>query len=483
MSDDDTKKSNLSASVAAMSQRLKAARQQQSLSTTAADGLILSGRSHSPTPDRSHSPPPTPISVKAAQADLELRIIELEVTSMTDRIRERESRLLGVTEENAKLQNIIEQLEMKLMTLMESKEDDLKERQLQWEEESNAIVQEFQIENQELRTQVDAMAEELDATKSALFMLQEDYRKMYGTQYLGGEEENIEGREDAATGYDWHSKERKYVILDDRPTAAKPDTPLHDRFVQTETKVGLTEDDADWAIEILLSGPHDTQTRPLKRKPSLGVRSLDEIFSHEPCNISADLAILLTPDRSPRSIASSPKQQEQQEQPKQEPQSATSNADESIQSSSTYYPQYESEILAAMCDYSNICPTLVALMQPPTMDESDDYRPLPTMMKSFEEEKKSSFDEIEEDHQQIKDNDDDDEEEECNLLLEPAESFDSLDDNKNKDHIPASRCSPPPMKMFHKFLPTFSENNNTTDDNSEDNNDIGLDDLGPRWKA
>ena len=53
-------------------------------------------------------------------------------------------------------------------------------------------------------------------------------------------------------GYEWHPEEWKYVILDDRPTAAKPDTPLFSRFVQTETKVGLSEDDADWTIEILL---------------------------------------------------------------------------------------------------------------------------------------------------------------------------------------------------------------------------------------
>ena len=796
-------KSNLSASVAAMSQRLKAARQQQQYSPAAVtDGLILSGRSHSPTPTRPQSPPI--ISVKAAQADLELRIKELEVTSMTDRIRESESKLSGVTSENDKLRNIIEQLEVKLMTLMEGKEDDLKERQLRWEKESENIVQEFEMENEELRKQVDTMAEELDATKSALLMLQEDYRetgegigqlreelegerrshadtqgemarliaemnqlerekgdiieelemtkaqlkmsmqgdvqseyerlqlqlqldklslqkkyselqqemeatnaengievlqselaraqdelkdgvkerddiinnlrnemeiarglheqelfvlrntldnvrdqpgdaaqtrspssegvevvgkvtslppssmapppsqqhsssknpprpiifldidgvlnltkhnkqiqfeathlkllkaiiqktnalvvlstfwrhfheyityvfhrhgidvvscmlplpmgatrgkqctyhrlkqegtthsssddddtresmigrsaedeaeyssraeeieawlKMYGTQYLGGEgETNSEGKE--CSKYEWHYKEWKYVILDDRHTAAKPDTPLFDRFVQTETKVGLTEDDVDWSIEILLSSPRDAKTRPLKRKPSLGVRSLDEIFTQDTSHISPDLAVLLTPECSPtkKAIPSSPKQQQEdekkqliQEQPKEKSQSTfVENDDDESLKTSTNYRQYEGALLAAMCDYSNVCPTLVALLQPQTMDDNNDYCPLPTMMKSFEEEKKS-FDEIED--QVVKSDDDDN-------LLEPVESFDSLID-KPQNQVPAS-C--PPMNIFNKFSPSLS----ATDDNSEDDFEIGLDDLGPRWKT
>ena len=138
--------------------------------------------------------------------------------------------------------------------------------------------------------------------------------------------------------------------------------------------------------------------------------------------------------------------------------------DESLKTSNDR--QYEGDILAAMCDYSNVCPTLVALLQPQTMDDNNDYCPLPTMMKSFEEEKKS-FDEIED--QIIKIDDDDN-------LLEPAESFDSLID-KPQNPVPSSS---PPMKIFNKFSPTFM----TTDDNSEDKDiEIGLDDLGPRWKA
>lgn len=97
----------------------------------------------------------------------------------------------------------------------------------------------------------------------------EAWLKMYGRHYLGGDEgENMKGgEEDERTGYEWHRKEWKYVILDDRPTAAKQDSPLYDRFVQTETNVGLTDDDADLTIEILLCGPKDVSRRlvPLKR--------------------------------------------------------------------------------------------------------------------------------------------------------------------------------------------------------------------------
>ncbi|KAK1740100.1 hypothetical protein QTG54_009050 [Skeletonema marinoi] len=726
MTEDDIikPKSNLSSSVAAMSQRLKAARQQQqqpsSTATAARDSLVLLGR----------SPSPTPVLIREVQADLESNIQELEVTSMTDRIRESEGRLSDVTAENVEMRSIIEELEGKLMAVMESKEDDVKNRQLQWEEESDKIVKEFEMENQELRREMDKMADELDATKSALLMLQEDYRtmdegvgklreelegerqlhvdtkgeliqltaemkqlerekgdiakeveadnadnrlqdelkdsvkekdviinnlrneleitrglheqelsvlrktldnarasetkviatpsqfqqqssiiinnnsprpiifldidgvlnftkhnkqihfeathlkllktiiektnalvvlstfwrhfheyityvfhrhgidvascmlplpmgatkgkqttkkflhyhrlkqgeinsseeesmigrsadddaeyssrseeieawlKMYGAQYLGGGGETSEGREDTATGYDWHNEEWKYIILDDRPSAAKPDTPLFDRFVNTETEVGITEEEADWATELLLYGSQNAQSR--RRNPS-NVKSLDEIFSYEQCNISPDLAVLLTPERSPKSTTSSPRQQhQQQEQLKQEPRNTTTgnDADESLKSSH-YDQQYESEILAAMCDYSNVCPTLVALMQPQAMDDNDDYQPLSTMMKSFEDEKKTSFDEIEDQAKGdvIKETD-------YNSQLEPAGSFDSLVDNQH-NLIPAP--SPPPMNMFHKFAPPmFAENTANNDENSEDNNDIGLDDLGPRWKT
>mmetsp|Transcript_10498 Transcript_10498/g.20955 ORF Transcript_10498/g.20955 Transcript_10498/m.20955 type:complete len:752 (-) Transcript_10498:43-2298(-) len=728
MTEDDIikPKSNLSSSVAAMSQRLKAARQQHQPSPTAAattDSLILLGR----------SPSPTPVLIREVQADyLESNIQELEVTSMTDRIRESEGRLSDVTAENVEMRSIIEELEGKLMAVMESKEDDVKERQLQWEEESDKIVKEFEMKNQELRREMDKMADELDATKSALLMLQEDYQtmdegvgklreelegerqlhvdtkdelaqltaemkklereegdianevdvdnadnsvqdelkddvkekdviinnlrneleitrglheqelsvlrktldnarasetkviatpsqfqqqssiiinnnsprpiifldidgvlnftkhnkqihfeathlkllktiidksnalvvlstfwrhfheyityvfhrhgidvascmlplpmgatrgkqttkkflhyhrlkqgetnsseeesmigrsadddaeyisraeeietwlKMYGAQYLGGGGETSEGGEDMATGYEWHQNEWKYIILDDRPSAAKPDTPLFDRFVHTETEVGISEEEADWATELLLYGPQNAQSR--RRRPS-NVKSLDEIFSYEQCNISPDLAVLLTPERSPKSVASSPKQQQQQEQLKQELRNNTTGNDANESLKSLHCDQKdESDILAAMCDYSNVCPTLVALMQPQTMDDSDDYQPLSTMMKSFEEEKKTSFDEIED---QAKAHDDGViKETDFNSLQEPTGSFDCLVDNQH-NLIPAP--SPPPMNMFHKFSPPiFAENTANDDENSEDNNDIGLDDLGPRWKT
>jgi len=726
MTEDDIKpKSNLSSSVAAMSQRLKAARQQHQPSPTAAatrDSLILLGR----------SPSPTPVLIREVQADyLESNIQELEVTSMTDRIRESEGRLSDVTAENVEMRSIIEELEGKLMAVMESKEDDVKERQLQWEEESDKIVKEFEMENQELRREMDKMADELDATKSALLMLQEDYRTMdegvgklreelegerqlhvdtkgelvqltaemkqlerekgdiakeveannadnslqnelkddvkekdviinnlrneleitrglheqelsvlrntlnnnmrtepdatqtkviatsslshhhsrpiifldidgvlnftkhnkqihfeathlkllktiieksnalvvlstfwrhfheyityvfhrhgidvascmlplpmgatrgkqttkkflhyhrlkqgetnsseeesmigrsadddaeyssraeeieawlttYGAQFLGGGGETSEGGEDTAAGYEWHRNEWKYIILDDRPSAAKPDTPLFDRFVNTETEVGITEEEAEWATELLLYGPKNAQSR--RRKPS-NVKSLDEIFSYEQCNISPDLAVLLTPERSPKSTTSSPRQhQQQQEQLKQEPRNNTTGNDDANESLKSLHcdQKDESEILAAMCDYSNVCPTLVALLQPQTMDDNGDYQPLSTMMKSFEEEKKTSFDEIED---QAKANDDDDviKETDFNSLQEPTGSFDCLVDNQH-NLIPGP--SPPPMNMFHKFAPPmFAENTANDDENSEDNNDIGLDDLGPRWKT
>ena len=80
---------------------------------------------------------------------------------MTDRIRESEGRLSDVTAENVEMRSIIEELEGKLMAVMESKEDDVKNRQLQWEEESDKIVKEFEMENQELRREMDKMADEL----------------------------------------------------------------------------------------------------------------------------------------------------------------------------------------------------------------------------------------------------------------------------------------------------------------------------------
>ncbi|KAL7537277.1 hypothetical protein ACHAXR_008671 [Thalassiosira sp. AJA248-18] len=71
----------------------------------------------------------------------------------------------------------------------------------------------------------------------------EAWLEMYGDQYLGS-------KMDGSCGKDW-----KYVILDDRPSAAKPNTPSFDRFVFTDTKIGLTEEDSEKAIQLLMFGP------------------------------------------------------------------------------------------------------------------------------------------------------------------------------------------------------------------------------------
>ncbi|KAL3807461.1 hypothetical protein ACHAXA_002721 [Cyclostephanos tholiformis] len=92
----------------------------------------------------------------------------------------------------------------------------------------------------------------------------------YGTRYLGSGRigndgsryDDCKARTDDGIvgskyrGYDYHPAEWRYVILDDRPCAAKPDSPLMDRFVQTDTRLGLTEADAERAVELLLYGPY-----------------------------------------------------------------------------------------------------------------------------------------------------------------------------------------------------------------------------------
>ena len=87
----------------------------------------------------------------------------------------------------------------------------------------------------------------------------EAWLKMYGEIYLGGSEHNDDGATDSNDNtneqYAFHSKNWKYVILDDRQSAAKPDTPLHSRFVHTKTEMGLTEKDAEKAISLLKFGP------------------------------------------------------------------------------------------------------------------------------------------------------------------------------------------------------------------------------------
>ena len=71
----------------------------------------------------------------------------------------------------------------------------------------------------------------------------------YGEKYLG----ELTG--DMKSNEPFHPSAWRYVILDDRPSAAKANTPLYERFVLTETEKGLTEDDAKKAIELLRLGP------------------------------------------------------------------------------------------------------------------------------------------------------------------------------------------------------------------------------------
>lgn len=95
----------------------------------------------------------------------------------------------------------------------------------------------------------------------------EAWLKKYGERYLG-RSSNANGSQGKCSNgshgpcndserneYDFHPNHWKYVILDDRPSAAKPDTPLFDRFVRTDTKLGLTEEDSERAIQLLLFGP------------------------------------------------------------------------------------------------------------------------------------------------------------------------------------------------------------------------------------
>ena len=76
----------------------------------------------------------------------------------------------------------------------------------------------------------------------------EAWLKEYGQKYLGGVTADMSNES-------FHDSNWKYAILDDRPSAAKANTPLYERFVLTETSKGLTEDDAKKTIELLRSGP------------------------------------------------------------------------------------------------------------------------------------------------------------------------------------------------------------------------------------
>lgn len=81
----------------------------------------------------------------------------------------------------------------------------------------------------------------------------EAWLKTYGEYFLGSQKDTEEcksSNDDRLNSIHW-----KYVILDDRPSAAQPSTPLFDRFVMTKTKEGLTEEDAEKVIDLLLHGP------------------------------------------------------------------------------------------------------------------------------------------------------------------------------------------------------------------------------------
>ena len=115
------------------------------------------------------------------------------------------------------------------------------------EEESNAMIGRSANDEAEYASR----AEEIEA-----------WLQTYGERYMGSEESNSseganrEAINGSAKGeYDFHRERWRYCILDDRPTAAKPGTPVFERFVLTETKLGLTEEDAKRAIKLLRFGP------------------------------------------------------------------------------------------------------------------------------------------------------------------------------------------------------------------------------------
>ena len=87
----------------------------------------------------------------------------------------------------------------------------------------------------------------------------EAWLKTYGKQFLGSQKEDTDEYNNSNDG-GFHLSHWKYVILDDRPSAAKEGTPLFDRFVLTRTKEGLTEEDAEKVIDLLLHGPKAANT-------------------------------------------------------------------------------------------------------------------------------------------------------------------------------------------------------------------------------
>ncbi|KAL7529678.1 hypothetical protein ACHAWF_003083 [Thalassiosira exigua] len=86
----------------------------------------------------------------------------------------------------------------------------------------------------------------------------EAWLKTYGDQYLGDCKVDDSNTDDVTMSgneeYAFHRSDWRYAILDDRPTAAKPDTPLFERFIFVDTKVGLTKEDAETAIKLLRFG-------------------------------------------------------------------------------------------------------------------------------------------------------------------------------------------------------------------------------------
>ncbi|KAL7465486.1 hypothetical protein ACHAXS_005809 [Conticribra weissflogii] len=62
------------------------------------------------------------------------------------------------------------------------------------------------------------------------------------------------------TDFHFHPENWKYVIIDDRPTAAKPGTPLFERFILTNAEIGLTDENVKSAIRMLLHGPNVEKT-------------------------------------------------------------------------------------------------------------------------------------------------------------------------------------------------------------------------------
>lgn len=120
----------------------------------------------------------------------------------------------------------------------------------QMDENSNEMIG----RSAEDETEYSSRAEEIEA-----------WLRKYGEEYLGsghdgsGDHRSAKHRNDASDNshgeYQFHPTSWRYVILDDRPSAAKPGTPLYNRFVFTETTLGLTEEDSERAIRLLRFGP------------------------------------------------------------------------------------------------------------------------------------------------------------------------------------------------------------------------------------